>query len=259
MKRARRSVLPVSAVLTLCALPGLARADINTFSDLATNWTINQNDAAVPPSYAAATDTLHLTPPTFARRSVFHESPQPVGAFSASFVYQAQNIVNPASNLGACFVLQNSPAGPSALGETLGYSGIGKSVALSLQLTGTGLSGIYANGALGGGSLPTEPVNLLSGHPIQVSLSYANGFLDVSFLDLQTLDQHQAPSTIIDIPALIGSPNAYVGFTAGSGSVVALTAAADQYFSGVHFTGIPEPATGLAVAAGLLASMLRRR
>ncbi|RIK71133.1 MAG: hypothetical protein DCC66_02915 [Planctomycetota bacterium] len=57
----------------------------------------------------------------------------------------------------------------------------------------------------------------------------------------------------INLPAILGSSTAYVGFTASTAG----DGAADQYFSSVQFTAIPEPATALLLT--FAAAIVRRR
>ena len=63
-------------------------------------------------------------------------------------------------------------------------------------------------------------VNLRSGHLLQVTMTYDGATLDVSIQDTVTQAiSHHAYSA--DIPQLVGGPNAYIGFTAGTGGAFA--------------------------------------
>jgi hypothetical protein len=258
----RALVVATFPVLALC---GAACADINGFGTLDPSvWRLNIGDQASAPSYNPSTGTLQLTNPgTGERRSVFALERQTVAGFTASFTYNAQNIVSHfGETFGACFVLQNSPAGASAFGghtAGLGYSGIGNSVAVSLAIGGSnGTSGVFTNGVVGSGATATSPVSLASGHPIHVSLSYDGVFLTQMLTDTVTNQTFTPASFIINIPAVVGGSLAYVGITA---STVGINqgGGADQYFSDFQFTAVPAPSSAALLAVGGACAARRRR
>lgn len=243
------------------------RADVSGFDSLF-NWTLNVGDAGPFPSYSPGTDTLRLTYATgdVNRRSVFYNSPQAIAEFQAQFIYYE---LNRASNFGGAFggtfTIQNSPSGPAALGGNgfgLGYSGIAPSAAISMQI-GTipsgcfptpSSSGLFFNGSVGGLGSCTLPVNLVSENPIQVTISYSGSTLTQTLQEIGTPNVYSVSYPGINLPAILGSSTAYVGFTASTAG----DGGADQYFSGFQFTSIPEPASGLLLAlAGALG--LQRR
>jgi len=258
MPHIRTSRFVASAVVSVCGLAPQALADIAGFNGLA-GWRLNVGDGASPPTYNPGTDTLHLTNSGAGEfRSVFFETPQAIGQFSASFTYTAANVASAFGNpFGACFVIQNSPAGAGALGGFnggLGYSGITNSVALSFEIgSPPSRSGLYTGGVVGGGASPTTPVNLLLGNPIDVDLSYNGSLLAVTLTDTVTLAQYQTAYPI-NIPAMIGGPTAYIGFSASTHGV----GNADQYIGHPDFS-VPGPA-GLSLMglAGIM-GMRRRR
>jgi hypothetical protein len=164
--------------------------------------------------------------------STFLVNPVYVGAFKASWIYQD---VGGAGADGAVFVAQNSPAGPSALGGGgggLGFSGITPSVGLEFNIYGPNIPGIAfrANGAVGGPYSPTTPVNVASGNPIAAALNYDGATLSLSLTDLVTTATFNTNFTG-DLPTLLGTNTAYVGFTGASGGVASKQIVTNFFFS----------------------------
>lgn len=157
--------------------------------------------------------------------SAFAPSAVNVQSFTTTFYFQLLN----AQADGFTFTLQN--VAPQALGGTggsLGYAGIPNSVALKFDLfdnagEGNDSIGVYTNGAM-----PTVPatdmtasgVNLHSGNLMQAQLIYDGKNLHVTVTDMGT-EQSFQQTFAIDIPGAIGSPTAYVGFTAATGGLAA--------------------------------------
>lgn len=127
---------------------------------------------------------------------------------------------------GLTFTLQG--IGPTALGNRagyLGYAGIGRSVAVKLDTwlnppdPSWSTTGLFINGEkpMGGQALHDE-IGLSAGHVIEVSLVYTGqSRLDVLIRDLATGHAWSDACEGIDIPAIVGGPTAYAGFTAGTG------------------------------------------
>lgn len=254
---------------TAAMLAGLATsvswADIDGFGDFS-QFSINQADAASGPTVGP--NTIHLTNQAAGEsRSIFHLTRQNISQFQASFTYQATG--NPLNNFGACFVLQNSGAGPAAVAvpdasgitTRYGYSDLfgtfSDSVAVSLEyeslFDGSSSTARYQNGIVSGGSNNTAPMSLFSANPIDVDLSYNGTLLNVRQTDTVTQQTFEL-SYFVNIPAIVGGNFAYVGFTASTNA----NAATDQYFSDLQFHAVPEPATWIALL-GLLGMIRRMR
>ena len=148
-----------------------------------------------------------------------------VSTFTTSFTFQTVPSGQHAD--GLMFVIQNSPAGAKALGlngGSLGYTGITNSVGIKFDLhnnsgEGNNSTGLYINGAA-----PTVPavdltpsgIDLHSENLMAVTLTYDGTTLHMTLTDTvtkTTFDQ----SWTVNIPQVIGSSMAYVGFTAGCG------------------------------------------
>jgi len=155
-------------------------------------------------------------------RSAFLTAQQNIGAFNVSFVYQDVSGVNGAD--GVTFCIQNAGAGAAAVGGGgggLGYSGITPSVALAMNIYDPNTRGILLlqNGAVTPPFLPIAPV-LVGGNanPIQVNVSYSGGVVTATFRDTVTAATFTTNITA-DIPTIVGSSSAYVGFTGADGGV----------------------------------------
>ncbi|MCA9281067.1 MAG: hypothetical protein H6812_10600 [Phycisphaeraceae bacterium] len=235
-----------------------ASADISGFGNLV-GWQYNQSDAGSPATYDSGTDTLQITNTAGGEaRSVFFGTPQSITAFTASFTYRVNYPGNP-TTFGTALVLQNDPDGAMALGAgqgSLGYGGITKSVAISLELPGS-RSGYYTNGALGGGSMVTTPVSISAGNPLDVTISYDGTFLHQSIVDTVTSAVFTKSYIAPDIASILGGSTAYVGFTAST-NIPGFGSGANQYISNPHFA-IPAPASlPLMGMVGFIASRRRR-
>ena len=161
-------------------------------------------------------------------RSAFYTVPVNVQQFTTSFDFQLTN----ASADGFTFTLQG--LGPKALGGgggNLGFGGLCTSGCAAVKFDlysnegeGQDSTGLYLNGAP-----PTVPsidlastgINLHSGNILRAQIAYDGTTLTVTILDTVTRAS-VTQSYTVDIPSVIGSPTAYVGFTGGSGGKGAL-------------------------------------
>jgi hypothetical protein len=149
---------------------------------------------------------------------------------------------------GMTFTIQN--AGTSALGPSgggLGYGpdtpggtpGVGKSVAIKFDLfdndgEGPNSTGLYLNGAsptvpavtLGGG------VDLHTGHIFQVHMAYDGTTLTMTITDTTNTADTFTVSWPVDIPGTVGAGKAYVGFTGGTGGLLAAQEVVAWTFAG---------------------------
>jgi Chitobiase/beta-hexosaminidase C-terminal domain/Legume lectin domain/Bacterial lectin len=161
------------------------------------------------------------------QRAVWFATPVNVQKFTTDFNFQETS----ATADGFTFAIQNSAANVWAIGGnggSLGYGGIGSSVAVKFDLynnagEGSDSTGFYVNGAV-----PTVPsldmtasgVNLHSGDILHAHITYDGATLTLTLTDTVTNASFTA-STAINIPATVGGNTAYVGFTAGTGGLSA--------------------------------------
>ena len=78
----------------------------------------------------------------------------------------------------------------------------------------------------------TDPVNLASGHPIDVDLTYLNGVLTLTLNDA-TAQTSFTTSLSLDIPGTVGGNTAYVGFTGADGGT-----SSKQWVNGFTYLGL---------------------
>jgi hypothetical protein len=199
-------------------------------------------------------------------RSIFYNVPQNISSgFTASFVYTGQQNGADESGAsyetGACFVLQNSGSGASAIGSSLGcgYSGFPTtSCAVTLEL-GSTASGYFTKGNYNGGSPSVNPVNLNSGDPIDVTLTYNGTLLSESLLDTATGQSYNASFLVsTQLSTLLGSSDAYVGFAANyfnGGFGFGGPSSENESISNFQFTteATPEPSTVVLLGAAGIA------
>ena len=190
----------------------------------------------------------------FEAKSVFYTSPVNVQSFTTDFTFQ---LTNPAAD-GFTFTIQN--VGPGALGAdggSLGYAGIGNSVAIKFDLfqnagdPSNNSTGVFVDGAVPIGptsiDLTGSGINLHSGDTMDAHITYNGTTLILTIRDLVTHATWSHPFTI-NIPGTVGGNTAYVGFTGGTG----VLASTQQILSWGYETGqAPYNPTGFLSAAGL--------
>lgn len=193
------------------------------------SWTM-QNKATYP-----SANVLQLTDGALNESgSSFYLNPVYIGAFTASFTYQD---IGGGGADGVAFVAQNDPRGATALGGGgggLGYSGITPSVAVEFNIFANNTVGyaLRANGATGSPYTNTAPVSVASGDPINVSVNYINGILNLTLVDTVS-NVSFTTNVAVNIPAIVGKSTAYVGITGADGGT-----ASTQQVSNFKFVGL---------------------
>jgi hypothetical protein len=219
------------------------------FNGYGTGWSLNEANGTGLGSFIA-NNTLVLTDGSanqWEAVSSFYNSPVYVGAFQASFTYED---VGGGGADGTCFVVQNDPRGTSAVGWVAGYLGYGvpsappyvsNSVALEFNIYAPYTVGINfgENGSVPSSFYSTSPVNLASGDPINVSVSYSGGVFSVFLQDANKTNETWSTSAPLNIPSVIGTNVAYVGFTAGDSSDASVQAVANFQFASLPPTASP--------------------
>jgi len=158
--------------------------------------------------------------------AAWYVAPVNIQSFTASFTMKFVS----ASGYGMAFVIQNQngsstdtssqqvSGGPYNLGlpiSGLGYQGTLASIAVKFDsLTSPGnTTGLYEDGAAPTtGQTPITGIQLGSGDPINVTLTYNGTTLAMSMKDTVT-GATFATSWTVNIPALVGGDTAYIGFT----------------------------------------------
>ena len=161
--------------------------------------------------------------------------------FTATFTYTPSSGNLAAAADGVTFFLENAATNPTtqlgATGGNLGYGGITPSVALALNIFATAAGGvgseIISNGTIGT-NVSTSPVNLASGHPIQVTLSYnpANTTLTETLTDTTNTSLiYTTSTTAYNLATILGANSAYIGLSGGTG-----TSTSTQQISNFSYT-----------------------
>jgi hypothetical protein len=211
-----------------------------------TGWTGNNNGLAGEGVPAFSGGTLTLTDNNHSlsageASSAFFNVPQNITAFTARFTYQAGG---DRGADGVAFVLQNDTRGVHALGDNggaLGYGGGGAihpSAAIEFNIFRSSTIGTnFATNGSTGSYLGTSPVDVSSGDPILVTLTYTGTTLTETLHDQTTGATFTRTFTGVNLPGIVGGNTAYVGFTGGTGAETST-----QTISGFSFQGVTLPA-----------------
>jgi hypothetical protein len=167
--------------------------------------------------------------------SAFYTTPVNIQSFTTNFTFQLAS----ATADGFTFTIQG--AGPTAIGGyggSLGYGpnpssgttgGIAKSVAIKFDIysnsgEGTDSTGMYTNGAaptVPAVNLTSSGIVLSSGDTISAQLVYNGTTLTLNLTDTVTNNTFSQAFTV-NIPSIVGTNTAYVGFTGGTGGGTAI-------------------------------------
>jgi len=236
-------------------------------SDMQLNGSASLTGAA--PTAPTPAKALQLTPNTPALAgSAFDKNEQIINKFDTSFDFVYPTESSPPAN-GFAFVIQNSIAGPKALGGSaggLGYGtlnvyqgGIANSVAIKFDLFDTGGEGTDSTGLFANGDLPSVPTGTIpaeesddmtssgvvlgnTADKYHVHLTYDGTTLHEEVDDV-TKGKTFTHDYKVDLTQLIGDACGFVGFTGGTGGGNGVTASVEQDITDWTFTGNP-PTTG---------------
>jgi len=176
-------------------------------------------------------------------RSFFFDTPMYIGAFRASFTYQANSNATSTTTLadGVTFCLQNSADGPAALGAgggSLAYAGITNSAAIAIDLYNAAGYEYVTDGnnpsTLGQYVVTAPTVDTRSTHPIDVSLVYNGSSIAISLVDTITSGTFASNITVGALSSVVGGDTAYIGFTGATGGLNSI-----QTISNFSFISIP--------------------
>ena len=220
-------------------------------------------------SATLANNVLTLTTGGTQAGSAFTQVPLPItntAGFTASFVYTASGST---PGDGATFTIQAD--GATALGGTgsgLGYQGISTGGAVALNLyylyNSTGPSTVPGTAFCTQASPPgtvsylvTTPVNLTSGDPILVALSYSGtaSTLTETLTDETTQQSFSTTYTGVNFPSLLGSSGSasgFVGFTGSTGDGNSVQTISNFQFTDPALANIPYANPITVAAAGEL-------
>ncbi|MFN9373585.1 MAG: lectin-like domain-containing protein, partial [Planctomycetaceae bacterium] len=241
------------------ASDALSTAVLSGFGTSGVGWTINSNNSGGTGFTAEVNkNVLYLTDVAYGNTasSAWHDLPVNItNGFTATFTYNG--MINGAD--GTAFVIQNSSAGPFALGSPgggLGYAGIGNSLAVALDIYGGDGQGgnalqVATNGNLGN-YLSVSPVSINSGAPIEVTVTYdaSTQSLTVSLLNPQSTASWSNTFSNINLTQILGGSTGWIGFTGADGGV-----SSNQSISNFALTMEVTPAPGQITEIGPLNSV----
>jgi hypothetical protein len=238
----------VALVAACAAGTGIARADVSGFGGTpAAGYTLNGGATVSGPG--DATDVLTLTDGAQSEaRSAYDNTLHSYGGgFTVNFTYQG---TGPAGNTadGSAFVLQNSAAGPSALGASGGGLGVGGGMPpvvpssnfdINIYPNNTPGVSFNSNGGTGAYVVPGA-VNPGSQDPINVTLTYN----PTTYMVTQTLADPTAGTTSTYsyhevLSNLNNSGLAYVGFSGGTGGGVSTQTITNFTYTANNLTPSP--------------------
>ncbi len=194
-------------------------------------WAVNNSAGTLTfPAFVNNTLTLTTYAANEARTAWYGTKVNPSQGFTANFIYQVPNSAAPADGMTFCF----QTSGTGALGNTggaFGYQNIANpTTAVEFNLySGSNPAGsnsssctyLGTNSSIGGAAsnIPTTGVNIASGDPINVTLSYnpATQTLTENLLDTITLGTYSTSWTGTAVSSLSGSNSVYMGFTGATG------------------------------------------
>jgi hypothetical protein len=155
--------------------------------------------------------------------SAWYYQPVNIQAFTTDFDFQ---LSNPDAD-GMTFTIQgNNIYSLGDPGAGLGYQGINNSVAIKFDFfsnagEGPDSTGLYINGAsptVPAIDLSTTGIDLHSDDTMDVHLTYNGSVLSMIITDIVTGAAYST-SWPVNIPSIVGSTAAYVGFTGGTGGL----------------------------------------
>jgi hypothetical protein len=241
--------------LALVVVAPTAQADILGFNN-GVGWTANNNGSG--PTFTATTLTI-TDGGFFELRSAYNNTPQSITQFNASFTYQATSPGGIGLADGTTFILQNQGLNALGLGNDgsgLGVNGISPSAEVELNVYAGHTIGtnFEINGANSQNYMSTSPVDLASGDPILVNLSYNGTTLTERLTDTVTSATFST-SYSVNLASVLGGSTALVGFTGSTGAGTSVQTVSN--FS--YLTAVPEPASLVLMGIGVSAMTVWQR
>jgi serine/threonine protein kinase len=161
-------------------------------------------------------------------RSAFYQTELDVRSFATRFRFKISPGVT-ADGFTFC-IHGGEPTAVGAPAGGLGYQGLTKSLAVKFDLysndgEGPNSTGVYLNGAkpTNAGAIDLTPsgVDLHSGRTYDATVDYKDKKLTLTIADVEDAKKRFSHTFDVDMPATVGGPTAFAGFTGGTGGASA--------------------------------------
>lgn len=256
--------------------PSAAGATTIVFNDFSTTTGLQLNGGSATANDGVR-DVLRVTSSQYDQAgSVFSTNPVTLGAdvsFSTRFTFNFNNPLGGGAD-GVVFTVQTNSSNVGGIGGGIGYQGIPNSVGIEFDNWYNGDFGDQDDNHVGiniGGSITSvaqtsSPFALDSGQDLTAWVDYngATKLLEVRFANNNVRPAAALLSHNVDLVSVLGTPNAYVGFTSGTGAAAANHDIVNWEFRDVYApisSGVPEPQTWamMIMGFGAVGALARRR
>jgi hypothetical protein len=261
----------LAPALALCAAS--ASATTISYTDFSSVAGLQLNGDAAQATDASGRDVLRVTPALFAQSgSVFSTAAVTLGSdvsFSTRFQFNINNQGYTGGADGLVFAVQTVANTAGGNGGGIGYQGLPNSVGIEFDNWFNGPYGDVNDNHVGidlNGNIQSVAQNgnpgfvLDSGQDLFAWVDY-NGQTDT--LEVRLNNSSSRPgaallSYVVDLTTVLGTPNAFVGFTSGTGAAYASHDVISWEFRDTY-APIPEPGSQALFGSALLGMWLARR